>query len=86
MASKIRIVEEGVSLDTFDDKNLPSDIHIITYTKDGTVYYDAVRAYTITDIFDEYYDKLGKSNPIQSIKSGYGRIKPLLYGKIKSDE
>ena len=31
-----------------------------------------------TDIFDEYYDKLGRDNPIHSIKSGYGRIKPIL--------
>ena len=48
--------------------------------------FDAVRAYTKVDIFDEYYDKLGKDNPIHSIESGYGRIKPKLYGKIKGQE
>ena len=48
--------------------------------------FDAVRAYTKVDIFDEYYDKLGKDNPIHSIKSGYGRIKPKLYGKIKTED
>ena len=85
MPTKIQIVEEGICPDTFDDKELPSDVHIITFTKDGKRQFDAVRAYTKVDIFDEYYDKLGKGNPIHSIKSGYGRIKPKLYGKIKSE-
>ena len=47
---------------------------------------DAVRAYTMVDIFDAYYTKLGKSNPIHSIKSGYGQIRPNLYGKIKGND
>ena len=47
---------------------------------------DAVRAYTKVDIFDSYYDKLGKDNPIHSIKSGYGKVRPNLFGKIKSNE
>tara|TARA_S200002703_G_scaffold143086_1_gene135866 strand:+ start:311 stop:574 length:264 start_codon:yes stop_codon:yes gene_type:complete len=84
--TKIQIIAEGVDLDNFDDSKLPSDVHIITYTKDGERQIDAVRAYTKVDIFDEYYDKLGKSNPIHSIKSGYGKIRPNLVGKIKPDE
>ena len=83
MPTKIQIIEEGICPDTFDDKDLPTDVHIITFTKDGERQFDAVRAYSKTDIFDEYYDKLGKDNPIHSIESGYGRIKPKLYGKIK---
>jgi hypothetical protein len=85
-SSKIQMFEEGISLDTFDDTKLPTDIHIVTFTKDGERQFDAVRAYTKVDIFDEYYDKLGKDNPIHSIKSGYGRIKPILYGKIKTED
>jgi len=84
--SKIQVVETGICPDTFDDSELPSDVHIITFTKDGERQFDAVRAYTKVDIFDEYYDKLGKENPIHSITSGYGRIKPLLYGKIQSND
>ena len=61
-------------------------MHVITYTKDGVRQFDAVRAYTKVDIFDEYFDKLGRDNPIHSIESGYGRIKPKLYGKIKTKE
>ena len=84
--SKIQVVERGICPDTFDDTQLPTDVHIITFTKDGKRQFDAVRAYSMVDIFDEYYDKLGKDNPIHSIKSGYGRIKPKLYGKIKANE
>ena len=86
MPTKIQVVETSICPDTFDDSQLPTDVHIITYTKDGERQFDAVRAYTKVDIFDEYYDKLGKDNPIHSIKSGYGKIKPKLYGKIKSEE
>ena len=85
MPSKIQVVAESIVPDTFDDTQLPTDLHIVTYTKDGERQFDAVRAYTKVDIFDEYYDKLGKDNPIHSIESGYGRIKPKLYGKIQSE-
>jgi len=85
-SSKIQIIEQDITPDTFDDSELPSDLHIITFTKDGVRQFDAVRAYTMVDIFDEYYDKLGKDNPIHEIKNGYGKIKPKLYGKIKNEE
>ena len=82
--SKIQIVEECICPDTFEDKHLPTDVHIITYTLDGKKQFDAVRAYTMVDIFDEYYDKLKGKGEILSIKSGFGHIKPKLFGKIKS--
>jgi len=86
MPTKIQVIEEGICPDTFDDKHLPNDVHIVTFTKDGKRQFDAVRAYSKADIFDEYYDKLGKANPIQSITSGYGNIRPNLYGKIKDKD
>ena len=70
MPTKIQIVEQGICPDTFNDKDLPTDVHIITYTENGERKFDAVRAYTKVDIFDEYYDKLVKDNPIHSIQSG----------------
>ena len=85
-SSKIQVVEQDICPNTFNDTQLPTDVHIITFTKDGERQFDAVRAYSKTDIFDEYYDKLGKDNPIHSIESGYGRIKPKLYGKIKNND
>ena len=84
--SKIQIVERNINLETFDDKELPSDVHLVSYTEDGKTIYDAVRAYTMVDIFDEYYDSLKGKGEVTSIKSGYGRIKPKLYGKIKANE
>lgn len=84
--TKIQIVERDICPDTFDHSKLPSDLHIVTFTKDGKRQFDAVRAYTKVDIFDEYYDNLGRENPIHSITSGYGSIRPNLYGKIKEEE
>lgn len=84
--TKIQTVHTDIDRDTFDDKDLPSDIHLVTFTKDGKKQVDVVRAYTKVDIFDQYYDKLGKDNPIHSIESGFGRIKPKLYGKIKDED
>lgn len=84
--TKIQLIAEAINVDEFDDKELPSDTHLITYTKEGKQQVDAVRAYTMVDIFDSYYDKLGKDNPIHSIKSGYGKVRPNLYGKIKSND
>ena len=82
---KIQVVEQEITPDTFDDTQLPTDVHIVTYSVGGEKYFDAVRAYNKVDIFDAYYDKLRGIGTIHSIKSGYGRIKPKLYGKIKTD-
>ena len=84
--SKVQILQEGVDPDTFEHAGLPSDTHLITFTQDGEQKVDAVRAYTLVDIFDEYYDMLGRDNPIHSIKSGYGTVRPNLYGKIQANE
>lgn len=84
--NKIQVVAQEVDIDKFDDKQLPSDVHIVTYVIDDTNYYDAVRGYTMVDIFDAYYDKLKGTGTISKIKSGYGNIRPNLYGKIKNEE
>ena len=84
--TKIQLIAEAINVNEFKDNELPSDTHLITYTKEGKQQVDAVRAYTMVDIFDVYYGKLGKDNPIHSIKSGYGQIRPNLYGKIKSND
>ena len=81
--SKIQIFQEGIDLDSFDDSTLPTDIHMVHFTKeDGTEQIDAVRAYTMVDIFDVYHDKKHK---VSKIQAGYGRVRPNLYGKIKAD-
>jgi len=81
---KVQILEQEICPATFNDNELPTDVHIVTYTVAGDTYYDAVRAYTKVDIFDAYYDKLKSIGTIKDIKSGLGKIRPNLYGKIKS--
>ena len=85
-ANKIQIVAQELDIDKFDDKRLPSDTHVVTYVIGDTTYYDAVRGYTMVDIFDAYYDKLKDTGTITAIKSGYGTIRPNLDGKIKNEE
>ena len=85
--SKIQIHEQEIDPDNFDDKGLPSDIHVVMYVVEGKTLYDAVRSYTKVDIFDTYHDKLKPQNgSVLDIRSGYGNIRPNLYGKIKTGE
>ena len=58
--------------------DIPTDTHLVTFrTLDGSVTSDAVRAFTKTDIFDAYSDG---GLTVIGIKSGFGSIKPKLYG------
>ena len=85
--NKIQIHAQEVDPDNFDDKGLPTDIHIVMYVLEGKTLYDAVRAYTKVDIFDTYHDKLKSQNgSVLDIRSGYGNVRPNLYGKIKTNE
>lgn len=69
------------------DKDLPSDTHLVFYQEDNTLYCDAVRSYTMVDIFDTMWDALSskaesgeiQSFSVDSIVSGLGMIKPKLF-------
>ena len=84
--TKIQLLAEDVDVNNFDDAELPSDVHLVTFIQDGVTHIHAVRAYTKVDIFDVFYDKLKDQAEILSIESGYGKIRPNLYGKIKTEE
>ena len=85
--NKIQLLEQGINPDTFDHKGLPTDTHVVMYVLEGKTSYDSVRAYTKVDIFDAYHDKLKPLNgSVLDIRSGYGNIRPNLYGKIKTGE
>jgi hypothetical protein len=85
--TKIQIHAQEVDPDNFNDKGLPTDIHIVMYVLEGKTLYDAVRGYTKVDIFDAYHDKLkSQKGSVLDIRSGYGTIRPNLYGKIKTGE
>ena len=83
---KCQLVEQNVCPDSFDDKHLPTDTHLVKYSIGNKTFHDAVRAYTKVDIFDAYYDKLNGDGTIHSIQSGFGMIKPKLYGKIQTSD
>lgn len=60
------------------NSDIPTDTHLVVFkTIDGAVSSDAVRAFTKTDIFDAYHDGGLK---VISIESGFGAVKPKLYG------
>ena len=81
--SRIHVMARNIDLNKFDDTEMPTDIHMVNYLVHGEAFTDVVRAYTMVDIFDEYYQKVKDlGGVITSITNGYGRIKPKLYGKI----
>jgi len=82
----VSLLMDSTTIETIenDDKNLPTDVHAVTYIEEGVTKVDAVRAYKMSDIFDAYWDFGIKS--ITEIKSGYGRIKPNLYNTTKKKD
>ena len=85
--NKIQVLSQEINPDTFDHKGLPSDTHIVMYVVEGKTLYDAVRAYTKVDIFDTYHDKVKTvKGSVIDIRSGYGNIRPNMYGKIQTND
>ncbi len=85
--NRIQILTQEINPDTFDHKGLPSDTHVVMYVVNGKTLYDAVRAYTKVDIFDCYHDKVKTvKGSVIDIRSGYGNIRPNMYGKIKTND
>lgn len=83
MKDVIVLLEQTSSEEVADlASDLPSDLHLVEYIKDGEPQIDGVRAFAKVDIFNFYYDYLKETSEqfeIIAIKSGYGRIKPRLF-------
>ena len=74
------IHQQNIKEEDLNQKELPSDIHMVFYTHDGKDYSDAVRGIRKADIFDIYYDKLKTvDGKLLDIKSGYGNLRPNMY-------
>lgn len=76
----VQVVMVETSHDELVDlsSDIPTDTHLVVYrTPEGEVQADAVRSYTKVDIFDAYHD-FGLE--VIAIDSGFGQIKPKLYG------
>ncbi len=85
--NRIQILDQEIDPDTFEHKGLPSDTHVVMYVVEGKTLYDAVRAYTKVDIFDTYHDKVkAYKGSVIDIRSGYGNVRPNMYGKIKTND
>lgn len=83
--NKIQILHQEIDPDNFDHKGLPSDTHVVMYVVEGKTLYDAVRAYTMVDIFDTYYDKVKTvKGSVLDIRPGYGNVIPNMYERIKT--
>ena len=78
---EVIIHQQNITEPDLDQKNLPTDIHLVEYRQNNNIYSDAVRASKMSEIFDAYYDRLKESGggEILSIRSGFGTIKPKLY-------
>ena len=83
---RIQILEQEIDLDKFEHKGLSSDTHVVTYEYDSVIKHDAVRGEAMVDIFDVYHDKIKGHGKVIKIASGFGNVRPNLYGKIKSDD
>ena len=76
---EVNILQQNVQAVDLDQRNLPTDVHMVEYELNGEKYSDAVRAGKMSEIFDIYYDKLKGEGQVTSITSGYGTIKPKLW-------
>ena len=77
---RFKVFDQNIVKANMVDSELPTDIHLVEYEVDGTLYVDMARAYKMVDIFDPYYDKLSAiGGTLISITNGYGKIKPKLF-------
>lgn len=67
------------------NKEIPNDTFIVNYKINDIVYNDLCRGKKMVDIFDLYYDMLGK-NELVSIEYGYGIINPRNWGYKTTEE
>ena len=73
---KIRLIFEKCPRDKANDKKLPSDSFVVSYTYKEELKYDIVRASAQVDVFDAYYDKYKNVKGIEWTK---GIIHPKTY-------
>jgi len=73
-----QILKHNCTLEEAKVTDVPTDAYIVTYMIDGKVCYDLTRCGKRVDLFDMYYDNIG--NSILSIKWGYGKINPKVWG------
>lgn len=77
MGGKINIIHRDCDKSLSQDKSLPLDSYIVSYTDDGVVKYDIVQGIQVK-IFDHYYDEYRN---VISMKWTDGRVNPKTYNQ-----
>ena len=77
----IGLLEANCDLKLAQNKKLPRNSYVVTYTANGVLHNDIVVG-DKTNIFDCYYDALGKGS-IQSINYTDGQVTAKLFDKKK---
>ena len=73
LRGRVRIFEQDLDRESFNNSNKPNDIHLVDYTLNSQHHCDAARSYKMVDIFDVYHDKIRSLDPhgcITKITSG----------------
>ncbi len=77
----IQVLEVNCEVEVTKNKKLPRNSYTVSYTENSVVHNDIVVG-DMANIFDCYYDSLGKGS-IQSIKYTDGQVPAKLFDKKK---
>ena len=76
------VLLEKTTLETANDKKLPTDAFNVTYLVDGEERLDVTRSSKMANVFDYYYDKYGN---VKKIDYGQGTVNPSQWGYKKPE-
>ena len=75
MGGKVNIIHRDCDLTSANNRSLPLDSYVVSYSDNDVVKYDIVQG-TQVSIFDHYYDEYRN---LISMKWTDGRVNPKLY-------
>lgn len=77
MGAKVNIIHRDCDLTSANNRSLPLDSYIVSYSDNDVVKYDIVQG-TQVSIFDHYYDEYRN---VISMKWTEGRVNPKTYNQ-----
>lgn len=75
----MKLIHKDCDKSLAKDRSLPRNSYIITYVQDEITKYDIVQASSFVEVFDNYYDNLGKDS-IKKIQWTDGTVNPKTWG------
>ena len=73
----MRILHENCDLEKVNNRQLPNNAYVITYSKGGAKTFDIAMSTKKVEIFDAYYDKYKKD--LINIVQSEGTVSPKLW-------